>query len=964
MILASFPQSVRAIKAFRHLLYTHPDFVRSNEVHIRLGLIFKVLSDLPVALKHLNQALKDNNPCTLSKAEIGFHIAHIYELQGRIKAAKEAYDRLLTDVSVPAGLRAEVLKQLGWMHHTTESLGDKNQREAYAVECLRNSIEADTSSGQSLYFLGRCYASLGKVHDAFISYRSSVDKAEANADTWCSIGVLYQQQSQPMDALQAYICSVQLDKSHSAAWTNLGILYENCSQPHDALKCYLNAARVKGALSPSLAERIKFLQTQLANAPPPTQATKLPCIEDAWNIPISQEMATRQKHPVTPDHDDPAHKKPRVDDLSPRELQIMHVLQNKQPTLNPQEQSYLQQLQHRYLVMTQRRTEPQSAILPKSSLTSVHIQEPKMLTMDSATPKPPSSISDAHIDSLLSPRSSAAALAEDLIAEFGLSHNRDLLRSNFTPSQTSASNNLEARHPLQTESSSHKGTTSAAEVVESVKGIGATGRIDSNVLYDDGRPPEPPTAPYPPLPKEKLLPPTPSVFLENKKDAFSQQLQEFCLAHPIAVVRGLASVLKLDLGLFSTKTLVEANPEHLIEVRTQLLQPSDENWDPEKRNLVWRCESHRSHTTIARYAQYQASSFQESLREEQEKALGLFRESDSDSNSSAPMKGKRPKKSALFKTVKFGTNVDLSDDKKWKPQLQELMKLPAFARVVSAGNMLSHVGHMILGMNTVQLYMKVPGCRTPGHQENNNYCSVNINIGPGDCEWFGVSDEYWGVLYKLCQKNNINYLHGSWWPILDDLMANHVPVYRFLQRPGDMVWVNAGTVHWVQAVGWCNNIAWNVGPLTANQYQLALERYEWNKIEKFKSIVPILHLTWNLARNMKVSEEALFRKIKNVLARSLRTGQMLLDFVQSVGKEIVWHGRDKDEAAHYCVNCELEVFNILFVKEVDKKHVVHCVDCARRTSESLEHFVILEEYATSDLMETYDNFTLYQVPSV
>lgn len=51
--------------------------------------------------------------------------------------------------------------------------------------------------------------------------------------------------------------------------------------------------------------------------------------------------------------------------------------------------------------------------------------------------------------------------------------------------------------------------------------------------------------------------------------------------------------------------------------------------------------------------------------------------------------------------------MDLSDERKWKPQLQELMKLPAFARVVSAGNMLSHVGHVILGMNTVQLYMKV-----------------------------------------------------------------------------------------------------------------------------------------------------------------------------------------------------------------------------------------------------------------
>ena len=51
---------------------------------------------------------------------------------------------------------------------------------------------------------------------------------------------------------------------------------------------------------------------------------------------------------------------------------------------------------------------------------------------------------------------------------------------------------------------------------------------------------------------------------------------------------------------------------------------------------------------------------------------------------------------------------------RWKQQLQELSKLPAFARVVSAGNLLSHVGHTILGMNTVQLYMKVPGSRIPG----------------------------------------------------------------------------------------------------------------------------------------------------------------------------------------------------------------------------------------------------------
>lgn len=39
-----------------------------------------------------------------------------------------------------------------------------------------------------------------------------------------------------------------------------------------------------------------------------------------------------------------------------------------------------------------------------------------------------------------------------------------------------------------------------------------------------------------------------------------------------------------------------------------------------------------------------------------------------------------------------------------------------------------------------------------GHQENNNFCSVNINIGPGDCEWFAVPEQYWGVMNDFCEK--------------------------------------------------------------------------------------------------------------------------------------------------------------------------------------------------------------------
>ncbi|XP_022258202.1 histone demethylase UTY-like isoform X1 [Limulus polyphemus] len=1245
-----------SIKAFRQVLYIDPSFIRANEIHLRLGLMFKVIADHESSLKHLRLAYIDSSPCTFSKAEISFHIAHSYEIQGKYKIAKEAYEKILEQKDIPQHLRAETWKQLGWMHHTVEALGEKPQRQAYALHCLQKSIEADSSCGQSLYFLGRCFASIGKVHDAFLSYRKSVDKAEPNADTWCSIGVLYQQQNQPMDALQAYICAVQLDKEHTPAWTNLGILYENCNQPQDALKCYVNAGRGRGSLNHNLIARIQFLRTQLANIPQTGlhKPNQLPCIEDAWNIPISQEMASRQtnaqqqvrmaaaphqKQPVCaastlsissqlsqtqPSAPGtfsqngvvviPGSQTDQQSGLSAKRVKLSSGSPRNMENMTPQQRAIFQQLQHQQRLMQLQDQKQQQTLLlqhgqqaptgqppvampgvlgpqnagivttltgilgpqtagtvttmpqgipaagylpqpatlsgvtntvvrpirtvaPNSSqfipqqslssrleganertLLSGYPQDPQTVdtgltigsiqpnvssnhlltkaatpqTTESSTVNPtvqisqssvptgfqaqyqsrPSlgatqngtllsggismttdSFSDQDLEALLSQKE--VSLPDDLLTEIAgdisasvnqttessylpissqaavlgaetqvhlqkleadgnrvssfvsagnISTQKDVPKGQIQPevlpigavneasqpvkstqmlgsdakaskwlsSSSLPASSLKVKQSQETveEKSSHQSPTSlsinmsSSQLLSACKGLSKNGVSNTSIMSELCPPPSPPDPPYPPLSKDKLLPQTPSVYLENKKDAFSSQLQEFCLVHPITVIRNLANVLKLDLGLFSTKTLVEANPTQNVEVRTQLVQPSDENWDTERRRQIWKCESHRSHTTIARYAQYQASSFQESLREEQEKVQTGHRESDSDSNSSYPSWVKKGKKNGLFKTIKFGTNVDLSDEKKWKPQLQELAKLPSFARVVSAGNMLSHVGHTILGMNTVQLYMKVPGSRTPGHQENNNFCSVNINIGPGDCEWFAVPEPYWGAIHNLCEKNNINYLHGSWWPLMDDLFAENIPLYRFLQRPGDMVWVKAGTVHWVQAVGWCNNIAWNIGPLTAEQYQLAVERYEWNKLQGYKSIVPMAHLTWNLARNIKVSDQKLFEQIKYCLLRTLRMSQLTVDFVKSLGKNIRWHGRGKNEAAHYCVNCEVEVFNILFVREVENKHVVHCLDCARKTSPKLDNFVILEEYTMEDLMEVYDNYVLHLLPAV
>ncbi|KAM5220936.1 lysine-specific demethylase 6A isoform 11-T11 [Ctenodactylus gundi] len=1165
-----------AIKAFQEVLYVDPSFCRAKEIHLRLGLMFKVNTDYDSSLKHFQLALVDCNPCTLSNAEIQFHIAHLYETQRKYHSAKEAYEQLLQTEHLSAQVKATVLQQLGWMHHTVDLLGDKSAKESYAIQYLQKSLEADPNSGQSWYFLGRCYSSIGKVQDAFISYRQSIDKSEASADTWCSIGVLYQQQNQPMDALQAYICAVQLDHGHAAAWMDLGTLYESCNQPQDAIKCYLNATRSKSCSNTSaLAARIKYLQntsdswsggnavshppvqqqahswcltpqklqlrqtgaaqvrsTGILNGPtadsslpansvsgqqPQLALTRVPSVSQpgvrpacpgqplangpfsAGHVPCStsRTLGNTDTILIGNNHITGSGSNGNVPYLQRNALTLPHnrtnltssaeepwknQLSNSTQGLHKGQSSHLAgpngerplsstgPSQHLQAAGSGSQNQNGHPTLPSNSVTqgaalnhlSSHTatsggQQGITLTKESKpsgnamlvpetsrhageTPNSTASVeglpnhvhqvtadavcSPSHGDSkspgLLSsdnPQLSALLMGKannnvgtgtcDKVnnihpavhtkTDHSVASSPSSAISTATPSPKSTEQTTtnsvtslnsphsglhpingegieESQSPIKTDLLlvSHKPSPqiipsvsvsiypSSAEVLKACRNLGKNGLSNSSILLDKCPPPRPPSSPYPPLPKDKLNPPTPSIYLENKRDAFFPPLHQFCTNpnNPVTVIRGLAGALKLDLGLFSTKTLVEANNEHMVEVRTQLLQPADENWDPTGTRKSWHCESNRSHTTIAKYAQYQASSFQESLREENEKRSHHKDHSDSESTSS-DNSGRRRK--GPFKTIKFGTNIDLSDDKKWKLQLHELTKLPAFVRVVSAGNLLSHVGHTILGMNTVQLYMKVPGSRTPGHQENNNFCSVNINIGPGDCEWFVVPEGYWGVLNDFCERNNLNFLMGSWWPNLEDLYEANVPVYRFIQRPGDLVWINAGTVHWVQAIGWCNNIAWNVGPLTACQYKLAVERYEWNKLQSVKSVVPMVHLSWNMARNIKVSDPKLFEMIKYCLLRTLKQCQTLREALIAAGKEIIWHGRTKEEPAHYCSICEVEVFDLLFVTNESnsrKTYIVHCQDCARKTNGNLENFVVLEQYKMEDLMQVYDQFTL------
>ena len=53
-----------------------------------------------------------------------------------------------------------------------------------------------------------------------------------------------------------------------------------------------------------------------------------------------------------------------------------------------------------------------------------------------------------------------------------------------------------------------------------------------------------------------------------------------------------------------------------------------------------------------------------------------------------------------------------------------------FAQYLNGWDLMSYCENMMAGCNDPQLYLKVKGAYTGGHQENACMASVNINLGP------------------------------------------------------------------------------------------------------------------------------------------------------------------------------------------------------------------------------------------
>eukprot|EP01041_Mallomonas_annulata_P006972 gene6972-14167_t len=196
--------------------------------------------------------------------------------------------------------------------------------------------------------------------------------------------------------------------------------------------------------------------------------------------------------------------------------------------------------------------------------------------------------------------------------------------------------------------------------------------------------------------------------------------------------------------------------------------------------------------------------------------------------SDTPLKGR---------SIEFLCNIDMTEHG-WTRHLDVFNEvIPDWMRCCSSMDALRHLRQKVLGVNLPQIYFKVPGVWTGGHEENDKYKkifhSVNCNVGPGSSEWFGIEAQYVPKLRILIRKTfgiDILRQEGCWYPDPTWLTELKIPFSYGIQHAGDVVFVKGSTLHWVRSLGFSSHFSWNFGRLELEQIHTSMIRYYDNML--------------------------------------------------------------------------------------------------------------------------------------
>lgn len=384
-------------------------------------------------------------------------------------------------------------------------------------------------------------------------------------------------------------------------------------------------------------------------------------------------------------------------------------------------------------------------------------------------------------------------------------------------------------------------------------------------------------------------------------------------ASDVVLLRGFDKVFNLDHSLFDVSRLIEEYPDFEVDVLTQ--------------------------TRNTRFVKNKSTKEKRPLKEYAAKVL-------------MEIKGEE----SLDSYVEFAVNIDIDS---WQPQVDELRKkLPRRLLWGTDDDALEDVRQHIKGMTLPQVYMKTKGCWTGGHQENLRFCSVNVNHGPGNCEWWAMDTRCTDAFRAKVLEDfhyDIFYQETLWWPDEDWCMANGFKLYYAVQKPGDIIFVGVGTLHWVRSITPTVNSAWNLGLKSLKQFAAAFDRFSVNETISFRSIVPLHNLALDLLNfdlpNLPHDLTLLFQeKVMSrfhleeaQLKKALKKKDPLVDTTENVvsceycNKEILY-------AYVKCWSCQ-----VMRLKGLTEAGTFYCIACYENHECSLPRMEFIRKFEPHEL---------------
>ncbi|EFO85545.1 hypothetical protein CRE_29123 [Caenorhabditis remanei] len=183
------------------------------------------------------------------------------------------------------------------------------------------------------------------------------------------------------------------------------------------------------------------------------------------------------------------------------------------------------------------------------------------------------------------------------------------------------------------------------------------------------------------------------------------------------------------------------------------------------------------------------------------------------------------------------------------------------------GTLLNFAGEMIDGLNKPQMYLKLPGARTTGHLENNCLASLNYNMAPEDCVWYGVPMEYAAEFQKIIAKKMslLTMLVEQFWSCEEEILKARIPLQMFIQKPGELDYVGIGTYHWVQSNGFARNLKWNLATPTFTELAVAAACYDHYVANKYSS-----EYCLEMVMQRAEMDEKMKKLVKSILMRSVK----------------------------------------------------------------------------------------------